>query len=110
MTIYEPIIQKRLAQKPSKGSWVSNISSDSRYANIGITRTMHEESNIPVLLDRSNYFVQNYGIHTVRGSERVDHIAKLYYGDAGLWWRVANANPEHLYPRYTPGTKIRVPI
>src|SRR5262245_61543661 len=36
--------------------------------------------------------------HTVRDGDRLDLLAFKYYGDAGRWWQIADANPEFEFP------------
>jgi nucleoid-associated protein YgaU len=35
--------------------------------------------------------------HTVTAGDRLDLLARHYYNDDRLWWRIADANPEFLY-------------
>jgi nucleoid-associated protein YgaU len=35
--------------------------------------------------------------HTVRAGDRLDLLARHYYNDMRLWWRIVDANPEFLY-------------
>lgn len=35
--------------------------------------------------------------HTVRSGDRLDLLARHYYNDGRLWWRIFDANPEILY-------------
>jgi nucleoid-associated protein YgaU len=35
--------------------------------------------------------------HTVIAGDRLDLLARHYYNDERLWWRIADANPEFLY-------------
>ncbi len=35
--------------------------------------------------------------HTVREGDRLDLLARHYYDDDRLWWRIADANPEFFY-------------
>lgn len=35
--------------------------------------------------------------HTVRAGDRLDLLARHYYNDGRLWWRILDANPELLY-------------
>jgi nucleoid-associated protein YgaU len=35
--------------------------------------------------------------HTVRSGDRLDLLARHYYNDGRLWWRILDANPEILY-------------
>ena len=34
--------------------------------------------------------------HVVQEGERLDLLARHYYGDARLWWRILDANPDLL--------------
>lgn len=48
--------------------------------------------------------------HVVSGEERLDQIASRYFGDPEMWWVVAAANPEVLFPEnLEPGTVLRIP-
>ena len=35
--------------------------------------------------------------HTVRAGDRLDLLARHYYNDDRLWWRIVDANPEFLH-------------
>ena len=35
--------------------------------------------------------------HQVRAGDRLDLLARHYYNDDRLWWRIVDANPEFLY-------------
>ena len=35
--------------------------------------------------------------HTVRAGDRLDLLARHYYNDGRLWWRILDANPDLLY-------------
>jgi nucleoid-associated protein YgaU len=35
--------------------------------------------------------------HTVRLGDRLDRLARHYYNDDRLWWRILDANPEILF-------------
>lgn len=51
------------------------------------------------------------GEHVVRQGERVELIAHRELGDAGQWWRIADANPV-LDPRELaePGRRLRITL
>lgn len=34
--------------------------------------------------------------HTVEAGQRLDQLARHYYNDDRLWWRIADANPEFM--------------
>lgn len=35
--------------------------------------------------------------HTVKAGDRLDLLARHYYNDDRLWWRIADANPEFVH-------------
>lgn len=35
--------------------------------------------------------------HTVQAGDRLDRLARHYYNDDRLWWRIVDANPEVFY-------------
>jgi nucleoid-associated protein YgaU len=35
--------------------------------------------------------------HTVQAGDRLDRLARHYYNDGRLWWRIVDANPEVFY-------------
>jgi len=35
--------------------------------------------------------------HVVRDGDRLDALARQYYNDDRLWWRIADANPEFAF-------------
>lgn len=35
--------------------------------------------------------------HTITDTDRLDHLARHYYGDDRLWWRIIDANPQLLF-------------
>jgi hypothetical protein len=46
----------------------------------------------------------------LNGSDRIDLLAVQYFGDARMWWHIADANPEILdWTVLTPGQIIRIP-
>lgn len=48
--------------------------------------------------------------HITREDERMEEIAAEYYRDPEMWWVIAIANPEILYPdQFEPGTVLRIP-
>jgi hypothetical protein len=50
-----------------------------------------------------------YRRYVPRERERYDDIAYDQYGSPREWHRIADANPEQLYPIPMPGVRIRVP-
>ncbi len=52
------------------------------------------------------------GEHVVSEGDRLDLLADHYFGDAGQWWRIADANPS-IDPgelTATPGRRIRITL
>lgn len=35
--------------------------------------------------------------HVVKAGDRLDFLARHYYNDDRLWWRIVDANPDFLY-------------
>ena len=35
--------------------------------------------------------------HEIRVGDRLDHLARHYYNNDRLWWRIVDANPEFFY-------------
>jgi nucleoid-associated protein YgaU len=44
--------------------------------------------------------------HTVRQGDRLDLLAKHYYNDDRLWWRIVDANPDLLHGAEAVGEKM----
>lgn len=47
----------------------------------------------PRTIDRATGVIE----HTVQQGDRLDLLAKHYYNDDRLWWRIVDANPEILH-------------
>ena len=51
--------------------------------------------------------------HVLRAGDRLDHLARHYYNDDRLWWRILDANPHLLHGAeifpVTDGSEIRNP-
>jgi nucleoid-associated protein YgaU len=51
-----------------------------------------------------------YSIYTWADGDSASQIADTYLGDASLWWKIMDANPEvHDAFHILPGTAIRIP-
>lgn len=35
--------------------------------------------------------------HVIKAGDRLDHLARHYYNNDRLWWRILDANPDVLY-------------
>jgi nucleoid-associated protein YgaU len=48
--------------------------------------------------------------HVVKAGDRLDLLARHYYNDERLWWRIVDANPEILFAgdMLAPGTEGEV--
>ncbi|WP_119730202.1 LysM peptidoglycan-binding domain-containing protein [Thermomonospora amylolytica] len=44
--------------------------------------------------------------HTVESGDRLDRLAQRYYGRPRRWWRIGDANPEHLSPLALLGQEV----
>ncbi|MCA1781565.1 MAG: LysM peptidoglycan-binding domain-containing protein [Dermatophilaceae bacterium] len=91
------------------------IPSNSRYASEGVeVRSVPDREGEPVkAIIPPNWYGRNFEAkrHTVTRGERLDQIAFRYYRDPNMWWVIAVANPEILYPDSIPGgTEVRIPL
>jgi nucleoid-associated protein YgaU len=61
--------------------------------------------------DLEDYSGYSYTEHTVVGSDRLDTIAALYYGEPLLWWIIAEANPELIFDplSLTVNSALKIP-
>lgn len=90
------------------------ISSTSRYATsqvVTITGPDGTPRQVIVPSEQVPYSF-NFVFHIVTGTEddRADLLAANYYGNAQLWWMIADANPEILnWTSLDTGTVIRIP-
>jgi hypothetical protein len=84
----------------------------SRYSNASVLRVRTASGKtLPALygMIAGSSHTLRYRLYTVRAGERYDTIAASIWGDPELWWRVADLNPEHLFPDLPEGTTIRIP-
>ena len=52
----------------------------------------------------------DYFLYTWKESDRIDIIAKNFFGTSAIWWKIMDYNPELLNPFNIPvGTTIRIP-
>ncbi len=88
------------------------IAADSRYIDATITTDVGPDGEarqeMRVAFPKSRLITYTY--YRVVGGERVDTIARDFYGVAEYWWKIANANPEIMdWIDLEPGTILRVP-
>lgn len=65
---------------------------------------------IPTIAIFDNIKIGYYDIHIINSADRIDIIAKQYYGDSSLWWIIALVND--LYDPildFKPRKKIIIP-
>lgn len=41
--------------------------------------------------------------HEVQAGDRLDMLARTYYNDDRLWWRIIDANPDIVFAQYVMG-------
>lgn len=84
---------------------------NSRYADSAVATVDKNGSDAAVIVPSAQKpYSFAYVHHQVMIGERIDSIAYQYYTDAGMWWRIADANPEIMFWDDLPsGTVIRVP-
>lgn len=91
------------------------ITSNSRYAaeTVEVAVVAGRDGEPVKVIEPPHWYSQSFNAkrHTVTEGERLDQIAHRYYQDPSMWWVVAVANPEVLYPDKIPGgTEIRIPL
>lgn len=89
------------------------ISSKSRYSDSTIVSQLKDDNITTVQVITSGEtksYTFSFVYHRVIASERIDNIAYAYYGDATLWWKIGDANPEVLdFSNIPMGTILRIP-
>ncbi len=45
--------------------------------------------------------------HVVTDGDRLDLLARHYYNNDRLWWRIADANPEFVFAGFLLGTEMK---
>jgi hypothetical protein len=87
------------------------ISANSRYAaSTVVTVDVGGTSRQVIVPGVQAAYTFPYISHTMTADERVDTLAQIYYGDATLWWAIADGNPEIMdWSNVTPGTVLRIP-
>lgn len=85
---------------------------DSRYSQDTVVRVLSDDGlRHPTVFRRSPPDLRfNYDEHLVVDGDRLDVLAYKAYGDDGLWWLIAEANPElDVVEPLPPGFLLRVP-
>ena len=82
----------------------------SRYETALVVNVMDDDGVSRPTVYRTNF--QGYNSYRLieMAGETLEQLAGRLYGDARLWWVIADANPEIGYPDNLPaGTVIRLP-
>lgn len=66
----------------------------SRYENAGAFEPGEDGSLFPGVRPRAIGTATGVVEHVVKSGDRLDLLARHYYNDDRLWWRIADANPE----------------
>jgi nucleoid-associated protein YgaU len=89
------------------------IHEGSRYATAEVFQVTTADGSVrPAVYPRraADTGVFSFKTRRLQAGERLDMIAFREYGDASLWWVIAQANPEIFYPESLPtGALIRIP-
>jgi hypothetical protein len=87
------------------------ITSNSRYAQSSLNLIASGRgTNLTVVPSQQREWAFRFTYHQLTSADRIDLLAQQYYGDARLWWEIADANPEVLsWEVLTPGQIIRIP-
>lgn len=87
------------------------ISNTSRYADSTLVTINKNGISVQTITPSSpETYTFNYIYYILKGTERIDTVSYAFYGDATLWWKIADANPEILNWSALPGgTIIRIP-
>ncbi len=81
----------------------------SRYENAPVATIYTDRGWHPTVL-RGLPTVTGTGEFLLSENDTLQSLAFRAYGDAELWWHIADANPHLLYPDRIPaGTVIKVP-
>lgn len=88
------------------------ITARSRYAASAVNVVDHPTrgSILSVSPRLAQTRVFNFTYLALEAEDRPDLIAYRVYGDASMWWKIADANPEILdWSEVDPGTVLRIP-
>lgn len=85
---------------------------DSRYVSSPLVKAWNpRKKNYSITVPRQwpNYYT-NYFIYEWIETDRLDILAHRFLGNAALWWRILDLNPEVLDPlSIPPGKQLRIP-
>lgn len=89
------------------------ISANSRYANSTLTAATNLDGNdiLAITFTEPVNTPITYKNYVLTGADTIDELAFKIFGDATLWWAIANLNPEILdFSLLTTGDTIRIPV
>ncbi|MET9119955.1 tail protein X [Streptomyces sp. NPDC004528] len=89
------------------------ISSNSRYADLTPVIVTGSDGKTRNVIPPEGPMVVSATVteYIWREGDRVDLVAYRNYGDAALWWRIADVNPQIMdWTELPAGTRIRIPI
>jgi nucleoid-associated protein YgaU len=82
----------------------------SRYERSTVVRISSDRGWRPAVLRDLPAAPNQYLEVIAREGETIEQLAARSLGDPEQWWRIADANPELIYPDHIPpGTIIRIP-
>jgi nucleoid-associated protein YgaU len=86
--------------------------SNSRYLKVR-DYTVRDAAGRSVTVKRARPFTARSGnfLYQVKQGDRLDLLANTFYRDPRLWWRIAEANPDVMYPDdlLEPGRQLVIP-
>lgn len=88
------------------------INSQSRYRSNPVEKVVVSDGTFQKVIvpQQPSTYAFNYSYHLISASDRIDTLADRYFGDAELWWNIADANPEILdWTELLVGATIRIP-
>lgn len=87
------------------------ISELSRYAEARIQYVDSDRGHQPALYPGPIFYNgQRYQVYVVSEGEEFAMLARRFYKDPGLYWRIADANPQVFYPEdLVAGSVLRIP-
>lgn len=89
------------------------IYTDSRYSNGIVYKAFdpRKDNYQLTVMRRFPTDQASFYYYTWRERDRVENVAATLLGDANLWWRIMDYNPEISDPVNIPvGTPLRIPI
>jgi hypothetical protein len=87
------------------------ITSNSRYADSTLALVSSGRgTNLTIVPGQQREWSFQFTYHQWDSSDRIDLLSTQFYGDARMWWNIADANPEVMdWTALTPGQIIRIP-